>query len=253
MHTELERSATSETEMGHRRFLVAWRHARRREISPVGALSFDGLSFRFTYLPTAHEVSDFRPFLGFPDIDGTYVADKLWPFFAIRVMNRRRPDFPIYAARLGLTPAASELDVLSRSGGERKGDTVQVIEEPSVGQDGSTSCTFLVRGMRYATEEHRSAAVVDELRAGSPLVLRTDSDNEVNPEALLVATTSGRAIGWAPDMLARHLAAVHASAPAELHVLQNNGVEAPWHLRLLVRDEGRVPVDYRPFPILEDR
>src|SRR5215213_11079568 len=99
-----------------RRFAVAWRNTSRGLIAPVGVLDYDNAGYRFEYLHNVDQIPDFRPFLGFPDFYRLYEAQRLWPFFALRVMDRKRPDYGRYLERLGLLRDASPLDVLSRSG-----------------------------------------------------------------------------------------------------------------------------------------
>lgn len=164
-----------------RRFAVAWRNTARPRISPVAVLDYDRQRYRFEYLPTASNVEDFRPFIGFPRLDQIYEAERLWPFFALRVMDRRRPDFPRYIEWLGLPPDAMPLDILSRSGGERKGDAVQVIEEPPVDLAGMTESTFLVRGARYATGQYSSASAAEALTPGDRLSIVPDLTSLCSP------------------------------------------------------------------------
>ncbi len=229
-----------------RRFAVAWRNTTRREISPVGVLEHDGEIYKFWYLPQTAGIRDFRPFLGFPQWR-VYTAKSLWPFFALRVMDRKRPDFAAYVNSLGLSTEASQLDVLSRSGGERKGDTVQLIEEPRVGSDGATESTFLVRGARYATADHDSTSAAEGLTVGEELAIRQDGSNPINSSALLITTIGGLPVGWVPDLLIGYANAIRASEGALLQVVRNNGPDAPWHLRLLVSLRGRAPIGYRAF------
>ncbi len=249
MLSDLDRHVTPDVadHGGVRRFAVAWRNTTRRTTSPVGVLQHDGDVYKFWYLPSVSTVPDFRPFLGFPQVHRVYTATRLWPFFAVRVMDRKRPDFADYVASLGLGVEASSLDILSRSGGERKGDTVQVIEEPPIAADGATECTFLVRGARYATREHNTPGAVDALAAGEPLALRQDESNPSNPSALLITTSTGQPVGWVPEMLIGYANVVRGSQGALLDVVRNNGPTAPWHLRLLVRLRGSAPPGYRPF------
>lgn len=222
------------------RFAVAWRNTTLKRIYPVGALDFDGYRYHFQYLPHASDLPGFRPFIGFPRIVENYSSTRLWPFFALRAMDRRRPDFGLYVTRLGLTEDASVLDVLSRSGGEVQGDvTVTLTEEPHIGEDGATEYVFLVRGARHATAQYDSAGAVDLLRADDPLVLVPDSSNPVNSDALLISTADGASIGWVPDLLTPYFRAL-ADQHADLRVLRNNGPDAPWHLRLLVLVRGNV-------------
>jgi hypothetical protein len=229
-----------------RRFAIAWRNTRLRRISPVGMLEFDGDSFEFSYLSGVDAVQDFRPFIGFPDFSQVYEARTLWPFFALRVMDKRRPDYPRYLGWLGLTPEASPLDILSRSGGERKGDTVQLIEEPRVAADGTTESVFLVRGARYATEEYASVSAAEALMPGDSLMVKTDASNTTNSSALLITTMAESPVGWVPDLLIAYTNAVF-DGNGQMAVVRNNGTDAPWHLRLLAKVAGRVRVGYRPF------
>jgi hypothetical protein len=222
-----------------RRFALAWRDRQRRVIAPVGVLDHLPHGYRFQYLANVDAtVSGLRPFVGFPDFTRVYTSNRLWPFFDLRVMDRKRPDFPEYVHWLGLSESASTLDILSRSGGEQKGDSVYLAEEPQVANDGVTEAVFLARGVRYALREHNTENVACSLRAGDSLVLVDDHTNEVNPAALLLATPEGAAIGWIPDLLIDYARQVRAGGGV-VELLQNN-LPAPWHARLLIRISGRV-------------
>jgi hypothetical protein len=223
-----------------RRFAIAWRNRQRRVITPVGVLDHRATGYRFQYLEAAGEsVEGFRPFIGFPDFDRVYESARLWPFFDLRVMDRKRPDFPQYVRWLGLTVEASRLDILSRSGGEQKGDSVYLAESPAVADDGATEAVFLARGARYAIRQYGTEATANSLRAGDRLMLVDDDTNEANPQALLLETPDGAAVGWIPDLLVDYARQVR-SGGGSVELLQNNGPLAPWHARLLVRISGRI-------------
>lgn len=222
-----------------RRFALAWRDRQRRVIRPVGVLDHLPSGYRFQYLANIEAVAPgLHPFVGFPDFARVYTSARLWPFFDLRVMDRKRPDFPEYVRWLGLTTNASTLDILSRSGGEQKGDSVYLAEQPKVANDGTTEAVFLARGVRYALREYHTEKIADSLRAGDPLLLVDDDQNEVNPAALLLGTPGGAAIGWIPDLLIDYARQVRASGGA-VELLQNN-LAAPWHARLLIRISGHV-------------
>ncbi|MEO7262301.1 MAG: hypothetical protein ABI047_13760 [Jatrophihabitantaceae bacterium] len=210
-------------------------------------LDHDEIGYRFRYLRDVSQVPDFRPFLGFPDLGDQYESPRLWPFFDLRVMDPRRPDYDDYLARLGLPHYASRLDVLSRSGGEQKGDSVYLAEEPQVADDGQTEAMFLVRGASYATREYSSADDAMRLRPGDRLTMETDHENPVNPAAILLASEAGAPVGWIPDLLIPYVSAVRSGGAGQVTVVQNNGPESPWHLRLLVRVVGIVAHDLRAF------
>lgn len=230
-----------------RRFAVAWRNRVLRERFPVGVLEYDHETYRFEYLPdVAISAEGFRPFVGFPDLYGLYESPRLWPFFSLRVMDRKRSDFAEYVRWLGLPPDASVLDILSRSGGEQKGDSVSMAEAPAIAPDGRTSAEFLIRGASYAVRSFGTECVANGLIEGDRLNIVDDSDNEANPNALLFETSDGSAIGWVPDLLIDYVRDVRVSG-GSAHILQNNGLQAPWHARLLVSVSGRLSPDRMPF------
>jgi hypothetical protein len=230
-----------------RRFAVAWRNRVRRTIHDVAVLdvNLDSSTFRFQYVESIESVYGFRPFIGFPHLNRIYESDRLWPFFDLRVMDPKRPDYPQYVRWLGLPADASRVDILSRSGGEQKGDTVSLVEAPRVAADGATAATFLVRGSSYAVRSYGSASTANGLRSGDQLAVLADEANEANPEALLL-TASGEPIGWIPDLLIEYGREVVRSGGA-VTVLQNNGLDAPWHMRFLVHLAGRVSPEWPTF------
>ena len=232
-------SQTPGPDVMSRRFAVSWRNRSRRVIAPVGVLDHDSSGYRFRYLDTAGTIEGFRPFIGFPDLDRVFESPRLWPFFNLRIMDRKRPDFPQYVQWLGLDADASELDILSRSGGEQKGDSVALTEAPLVRNDGQTEAVFLIRGVSYAVRAYDTEARATSLRQGDQLHLVDDVTNEVNKDALLLRGRDGAIFGWVPDLLIGYAKQVRA-AGGSVVVLRNNGVNAPWHTRLLVRVSGRL-------------
>jgi hypothetical protein len=228
-----------------RRFAITWRNRAKRQIAPVAVLDDLGAQYRFQYLDGVEDVDGFRPFVGFPAFNAVYTSKRLWPFFELRVMDRKRPDFAEYASWLGLTSAASTLDILSRSGGGNKGDSVQLVEAPNVASDGDTESVFLARGVRYALNEHGTEAAAASLQPGDKLQLGDDFENEANPRALLLQTCAGESVGWVPDLLVDYARQLR-EAGGTVQLLQNNR-EAPPHARLLVRLSGRVTPDTSVF------
>jgi len=237
-----EMSARRELATGRRerRFAVAWRNRARHFAAPVAVLDHGQDGYHFRYLHRiADSVDQFRPFIGFPDLHRAYESPRLWPFFALRVMDPKRPDRPTYLGRLALGPDASRLDVLARSGGEQKGDSVSVVEEPEVAPDGTTDTIFLVRGARYAVQEHGTLHAAERLQVGDHLDLVDDVDNVANSDALLLTTTDGSPVGWIPDLLIDYARRVRAGN-GDVTVVLNNGPDTPWHMRLLVRLGGQI-------------
>lgn len=230
-----------------RRLAVAWQHPDGRAINPIGLLTFDGSRYRFTYIRNARSVADFPRLLGFPDLDRSYEAPRLFPLFAQRVMDAGRPDYSRYLESLGLDPVtATPWEQISRSGGRRRGDTLQLFPVPEVA-DGHVDCTFLVHGLRYipddtrvlggrpvtvSEQEHEQA--LSSLERDSLLQLLPEPGNARNPEAIIVATPTGVPLGYVPDLLVHDLQTLPLEA-VKVSVLRINPVGAPMHTRLLAR------------------
>jgi hypothetical protein len=213
---------------------------------PVGFLDAqtrgDGVSYRFAYLASAVRRPSFRPLLGFADTTRAYESAGLFPLFAERIMDPRRPDRPLFLAALDLSEEeATPLEVLARSGGQRPGDGIFLIPVPRIGEDGSTTCTFLVHGIRYVPG---AAERVDVLQRGDRLYLTAEPDNPVNAHALLVTEDEGQPLGWVPDALLEYVSRVEHR---RLTVVRVNPPEVGTRLRLLVRLEGSATPDWQPF------
>ncbi|MGI9003201.1 MAG: HIRAN domain-containing protein [Pseudonocardia sp.] len=222
--------------------IVAWQHPKNRLIAPVGLLEHGlDLGYRFRYLRRGPEVEGFLPFLSFPEWQQTYTSKHLFPLFSQRIMSPRRPDFSQFLHQLHLDENATPWEQLARSEGRRTGDTVQVFPIPAVQSDGSTTCRLLVHGIRHVT-----GGRLPTLDPGEELELRADPTNRINPDAVLVCTRGGEQLGYLPDLLLEHLHALQSAGSVTLTVEHVNGPEAPAHLRLLARLDGRAPTGYEP-------
>jgi hypothetical protein len=240
------------------RLVVAWQHPERRLIEPVGLLIYDGHIYRFTYIRNAEHVQGFRPLLGFADLHQSYASGDLFPLFAQRAMDPRRPDYHRYLARLGLEGEPGPLEQISRSQGRRQGDTIQLLPVPEV-TGNELTFLFLVNGIRHvagapllldgqevcATREQVECAL-SGLSQGDVLGLAREPGNPVNPLAVVV-TASSVPVGWVPDLLAEDLQRLMARATVAMTVEHVNGPDAPWHLRLLARLRASGMADFRFF------
>lgn len=231
------------------RLVVAWQHPQTRLISPVGMLDVETGRYRFRYFRRAMTTSDFRPFLGFREFEQTYFSNELFPLFQQRVMNPRRPDYERYIRSLNLPSDATPWDQLARSGGKRTGDTIQLFPVPIVRADGSSCCRFLVHGVRHVEGNYNPSVQqrIQDLHKGDFLQLVPEPDNVANPEALLITAEGNELLGWIPDLLLDYVHTLRESGPVELRVEHTNSSNAPYHFRLIVLAEGRVPAGYQPF------
>ncbi|WP_299038518.1 hypothetical protein [uncultured Pseudokineococcus sp.] len=211
---------------------------------PLGFLEahadVDGVEYTFAYLRRAVAAPGFRPLVGMPQVR-RYVSRGLFPLFAERLMDPRRPDRADYLAALDLGPDASPLLVLSRSGGHRAGDAVELSPVPSADADGRSSCVFLVHGIRHMPG---SDAALDSLEEGDELALMPQPENRHNARALLVSARDSAPVGWVPDVLLDY---VHGLAQPVVRVVRVNGPDVGSRLRLLVRVDGGAVAGWAPF------
>lgn len=212
---------------------------------PVGFLSVtpgaETDRYTFEYLRSAVRREGFRPFLGFADVGRVYRSDGLFPLFAERIMDPRRPEHPVFLAALDLSGEVTPLEVLARSGGQRTGDGIMLLPVPEVQPDGATHCFFLVHGVRHVEGADER---VGRLSAGTALALQPQPDNRWNPHAQLVVEGEGQPLGYVPDALLEYVTSVDG---ARLTVARVNGPEVGSRLRLLVRLDGSVDPQRPPF------
>lgn len=243
-----------------RDLVVSWQDPRTRNVHPVGLLQYDGAAtYAFTYIHNVLSIPDFRPLLGFPDLYAFYEAEHLFPLFAQRVMDARRPDFARYVDRLGLSEDATPWEQITRSEGRRQGDTLQLLPVPAVEQDVLT-CRFLVNGIRHVSSQparlrdatvsvtrEQVDAALQALRVGSPLVLLDEPGNPKNPAAIITADSAQTPLGYVPDLLVADVHRLREQTAISVTVERINGPDAPWHLRLLAILTAHLTADFRFF------
>lgn len=235
MATPLQERLIGGRSMSARRLLVTQRDPSVPAYRALGFLSQgkDGL-FTFAYIQSAVEAPWFIPLPGLSRTDGPYLSPRLFPLFAERVVSPRRPDRPMTLRALDLESDATPFEVLSRSGGRRVEDQIELTPVPVPDARGEVEFDFLVHGVRYTSPE--AQACISRLRPGDPLLLQHEPSNAFNPLARLVLR-GGLTLGYVPDPLVstvHHLRNLHAA------VLRANGPEVGFHMRLLVRLNGIV-------------
>lgn len=242
-----------------RRLVVTWQHPADRNIEPVGFLDYDGQCYRFGYIRHALSVKGFNPLLGFRDLNRAYSSEMLFPLFAQRVMDPRRPDYQRYVERLGLDEEASPWEQITRSQGRRQGDTIQLLPQPTT--DGhALTCLFLVNGVRHVPDvprildgqqievtKEQVEAALERLHPGEALRLAREPGNKVNPLALMVMAPAATPIGWVPNLMIEDMHQLMTLTDVNVTVAHVNGSNAPWHLRLLVRLDAPNAGEFRFF------
>ena len=237
------------TERAESNLYVTWRHPEGR-IRPVGLLTQTVLngseSYRFVYLKASKSLQGFPRLPGLPDLHRVYESEKLFPIFRNRQMPRRRPDYGQYVKKLGLDIDSDPFEVMARNDGRKVTDRIEVFAPPIRTDDAKLTTLFFVRGIRH--REGASEAVT-ALQSGDRLILVDDPHNEVNPQAILIATPDYAPVGWVPDYLVntvhelRDLTGDNAISITAEHV--NPPGVAP-SMRLLCRLTAPWPDNYQP-------
>lgn len=224
------------------RLLVTHRDHKTHRYRAVGFLEYDGGVYSFVYLRRAVDASDFRPLPGFSDVHRRYTSARLFPLFSERVISSRRPDRRLSLDALGLGEEAAPFEILSRNGGIRMGDMIEVLPAPTAPPGNVLAVDFLVHGVRHQPVESQER--ISSLRVGEHLRVVPERDNVWNPRALLVTDDDEMRLGYVPDPL---LDLVHSLSDRTMTVLRANGPEVGFHFRLLVRVAGQVIVGRQPF------
>jgi hypothetical protein len=234
---------------------VAWQNPEKRGIRVVGRLRNIGVGersrYEFAYVNgalAAQREYGFRPFLAFPELGDVYLSDTLFPFFANRVLRSTRRDYPKYIKDLGLTlQDATPERILSRSGGQRMTDDVEIFAPPERDpESGIDEMFFLLRGLRYmppATDER-----IAKIAPGDRLHCMLDFQNVYNQQAVALRTEDNYLLGYMPDYLVEDVALLRERAePLTVLVDRVNRPPAPQGHRLLCRLQARWPANQQPF------
>jgi hypothetical protein len=212
---------------------VAWQHPESRKILPIGRLLRQGETYEFAYIRAVQEAQQlgFEPLLTFPVVDEVYRSHELPPLFSNRLMPKSRPEFAQYLSELGLSVGAAEpFAVLSRSGGRRVTDRLEVFSPPAQCESVYQG-VFLLRGVRHVPHGEEALA---NLPAQSRLFVMADVQNPANPAALALGDEQKHLLGYVPDYLASELATARAeSSCLRVTVLKVNPPPAAVHQRVL--------------------
>lgn len=218
---------------------LAWQDPKERNWHTVGRLSQDKDLFVFDYTLGARNES-FIPFSGMEKLDMTYKSDRLFPLFANRVLNERRPEYKALLSWLGLSEdERSPLQVLARTGGIKSTDNLQIFPELDLSGSNPLELDFFVHGVRYVSESARQK--IRSLKVGDKLLLMHDFQNETDSLALAVRTPSTPEIlGYCPRYLSQGLAGLTQDREADLQLtVARINQDAPLYYQLMCKIRAR--------------
>lgn len=244
--TVLDRSALAADSPVSRELLVLWQHPETREIVPIGRFSHDGKTYCFVYTRAAATVPNFRPLPGLDDLGRRYETDRLPAVFRQRVMDPERPDYPDYLNSLGLDPAhATPWEQIVHSGGTRAGDTLQVMQVPTVA-GGRARARFLANGVRHIPDRTRTIsghsvsitseqheAALRRLQPGDKVRVEREDDNPRDPRASLL-TAEGVPLGYVPWALSSGVRSLMQTGALFAAVARIGDPSTPPHVRLVM-------------------
>lgn len=236
-------------EVNERRLIVTWKNDASKGILPVAELIIRGTEphYKFGYLEGVREAlrSGFQPFLAFPNLETTYESEKIFPFFANRVLPTTRPDYLESLTALGLRALdASVAEVLGRTNGRRATDRIETILVPTPDALGRYCTHFFLRGVNYSPGAEE---IIAQLDPDERLALVVDTSNDYNPRARSVHARSHQ-IGYVPDYLVDDLDALErAGAVPNVFGVRANLPPQPAHYRLLCRLDCEWPRGFVPF------
>lgn len=243
------------TEIGQAHALyVAWQEQATKRYYPVGRLVSglrpDWPEFEFCYLGGARDArqAGFQPLLAFPDIDRVYRSDELFPLFQNRLMPPGRAEYREYLANLAIDPdRADPMTVLTRSGGGRATDALEMFEVPRISDQGNPFKTqFLAHGIRYLNLD--SMGRIERLRPNDRLLIMHDCQNSADNRALALRTEDRVIVGYFPRyLLDDAFELLRSCLVVEVFVARVNPAPAPLQQRLLCRLEACWPLGFRPY------
>lgn len=235
-------SAFADVDMRSSRLIVTRRSPADRAYKAIGYLDKlvgedNAPIYEFTYLRRVANDSAFVPIVGFRDVERHYRSSRLFPSFADRVMSAKRPDRPQYLAALSLESDADAWEILTKSGGYREGDPIELVSLPTYDHTtGVTRAHFLAHGVRYCSAE--ASTRISELTPNQRLTLRHDPTNPKDHRAVEISD-DGLCLGFVPSPLLDYVHSVVDAGPYELTVVRANPAQTHPHLRLLLRLDGR--------------
>jgi hypothetical protein len=227
---------------------VAAQNADTKVWAPVGKLTKTADGYRFVYTKGILDFPNFSPFGRMVDVTVPYFSEQLFPLFANRVLARNRPEHAEYLKWLGLPPGEHDaFDELSRTGGLRATDNLELIPCPSPTEDGFYEEFFFCRGLSHLPPSTQVRA--NELQHGERLYVMRDVQNQWDAAALAFRTGDPVSlVGYAPAYFARDFSEllVDERANDTVVTVEKVNLNAPLQYRVLCRLRAPWPAGFLP-------
>ncbi len=225
---------------------LACQDTKKRGWYPVGRLSDDKGRYRFVYTRGVRSLPDFLPFTGMPELEKEYVSDQLFPLFANRILNKKRPEYLEYLAWNNVAPGEdTPFRLLTLTSGVRETDGLEIFPHPVPDDHGCYKMDFFVRGIRYLPKLAQSE--IQHIQAGDLLYLAHDMQNRHDRNALLLRTESVVNMGYVPRYLSNDfLQLLKANFDCVKVFVAKVNLEAPTQYRVLCTMTAPWPKSFAP-------
>lgn len=230
------------------KFILNWQDPENRRWHSVGKLIRDKGLYFFVYTKGATLSSRFVPFGNMSKLDRAYVSETLFPIFANRILNEKRPEFNKYSKWSGLLEnnTADPLLLMARMGGGRATDAMQVYPIPEKDPDGKYRTVFFIHGISHISESSQRRCV--SLASNDQIYAMLDVQNPYDEHAIALRTGDpAEFIGYCPRYLAQDVGKLLAAPRSNLIVrVKKVNHDAPMQYSLLCEIEANWPVDFEP-------
>ncbi|TGP24896.1 MULTISPECIES: HIRAN domain-containing protein [unclassified Mesorhizobium] len=231
-------------------FFINWQDPISRRWYTVAKLQRAFGQYIFAYTSGSLHSPNFSPFAGLTDRNSIYVSPELFPIFANRVMNERRPEFSQYARWSGIYEDRQHTDpllLMARMGGGRATDTLEVHPVPEQNPNGFYETVFFCHGVRHVLEQAQARTLA--LRPGEQLFPMLDFQNPFDPDAVALRSSDPSAmIGYCPRYLAGDLKKLVAATHNSIRVsVKQVNADAPVQFRLLCELVSPWPPGFKPY------
>jgi hypothetical protein len=222
---------------------------------PIGRLTYDGYRYQYVYLVGAREAQNryqFEPLASFPSLNKVYESDSLFPLFSNRVLSNSRSDYKDFVEWLNIPKDEDDpIAILSRSGGRRVTDNLEVFPCPQPDELDRYHIHFFAHGLSYLPKE--SINRINDLKPEDSLLLAWDFQNPHDPLAIMLRTNDTYEgdryiVGYCPRYLLPDAYDIMNKCPdpPRVTVERINPPPAPLQLRLLCNMTTCWPEDFKP-------
>lgn len=233
--------------------ILIWQNPNSRKWVPVGKLLYGNGKYIFKYTEGAKQEEEFVPFGRMSSLEDSYESTELFAIFKNRLLSKSRPEYSDYLNWLGLEKEnVSPLEELSRTGGIRATDSLQLFKFPEK-SNGRYEVKFFAHGISHLSPTYIER--VKHLSEGNKLFLMKDIQNKRDHLALALRTDDPpEIVGYCPRFFIHDFTKLiekNGEDLVEVSVVKVN-LDSPVQFRLLCKLSTNWPEKFVPFSDSKD-